>query len=223
MALSSAELAHHIEDVVLKPDGTEAEVVKLCAEAIEWRFAAVCVHGVYAPLAASLIKGSAVGLTIPIGFPFGANTTATKVFEAEDGVRNGATELDMMMFMGAFKSGRDDLVLEDIQAVVKAAQGRIVKVIVETALLSRDEKVRACRLAVEGGANYVKTSTGNGLAGANVEDIRLMRETVGPHFGVKASGGIVELDQVMAFIEAGADRIASRVAVRIMESVASPV
>jgi len=217
MKLTKGELARYIEYVILKPEGTRPEVIKLCEEAVKYNFATACVHPCYVSLAKSIVKGTPVGVITPVGFPFGANTTAVKVFEAQDAVRNGADELDMMMFMGAFKDRLYDAVVEDIKAVVRAAEGRIVKVILETALLSREEKIKACQLAMEAGAHFVKTSTGNALPGATVEDIRLMRETVGPNFGVKASGGITKLSEVLSFIEAGATRVASRVAVDIMK------
>ena len=218
MKLSKAELARYIEYVILKPEGTRAEVIKLCEEAVKYNFVTACVHGCYVSLAKSIVKGTPVGVITPAGFPFGTNTTATKVFETQDAIKNGADEIDMMIFMGAFKDKLYDLVAEDIKAVVKAAEGRIVKVILETALLSREEKIKACQIATETGANFVKTSTGNALPGANVEDIKLMRQTVGPNFGVKASGGITKLAEALAFIEAGANRVATRMAVQIMES-----
>jgi deoxyribose-phosphate aldolase len=193
-------------------------VIKLCEEAVKYNFVTACVHGCYVSLAKSIVKGTPVGVITPAGFPFGTNTTATKVFETQDAIKNGADEIDMMIFMGAFKDKLYDLVAEDIKAVVKAAEGRIVKVILETALLSREEKIKACQIATETGANFVKTSTGNALPGANVEDIKLMRQTVGPNFGVKASGGITKLSEVLTYIEAGATRVATRVAVDVIES-----
>jgi len=218
MKLSKAELARYIEYVILKPEGTRAEVIKLCEEAVKYNFVTACVHGCYVSLAKSIVKGTPVGVITPAGFPFGTNTTATKVFETQDAIKNGADEIDMMIFMGAFKDKLYDLVAEDIKAVVKAAEGRIVKVILETALLSREEKIKACQIATETGANFVKTSTGNALPGANVEDIKLMRQTVGPNFGVKASGGITKLSEILTYIEAGATRVATRVAVDVVES-----
>jgi len=218
MKLSKAELARYIEYVILKPEGTRAEVIKLCEEAVKYNFVTACVHGCYVSLAKSIVKGTPVGVITPAGFPFGTNTTATKVFETQDAIKNGADEIDMMIFMGAFKDKLYDLVAEDIKAVVKAAEGRVVKVILETALLSREEKIKACQIATETGANFVKTSTGNALPGANVEDIKLMRQTVGPNFGVKASGGITKLSEVLTYIEAGATRVATRVAVDVVES-----
>jgi deoxyribose-phosphate aldolase len=204
--------------VVLKPEATRQEIITLCEDAVKYNFMVACMHGCYLPLAKSIVKGTPVRVMAPAGFPFGANTTATKVFETKDSVKNGADEIDMMMFMGAFKDKLYDVVRDDIKAVVQAAEGRIVKVILETALLSREEKIKACQIAMEAGAHMVKTSTGNVFPGATVEDIKLMRQTVGPNFGVKASGGITKLDEVLAFIEAGATRVATRVAVEIIGS-----
>lgn len=218
MKLSKAELARYIESVVLKPEATRQEIITLCEDAVKYNFMVACMHGCYLPLAKSIVKGTPVRVMAPAGFPFGANTTATKVFETKDSVKNGADEIDMMMFMGAFKDKLYDVVRDDIKAVVQAAEGRIVKVILETALLSREEKIKACQIAMEAGAHMVKTSTGNVFPGATVEDIKLMRQTVGPNFGVKASGGITKLDEVLAFIEAGATRVATRVAVEIIGS-----
>jgi deoxyribose-phosphate aldolase len=218
MTIKKAELARYIESVVLKPEATRQEIITLCEDAAKYNFILACVHGCYLPLAKSIVRGTPVRVMAPSGFPFGANTTATKVFETRDSVKNGADEIDMMMFMGAFKDKLYDGVIKDIKAVVEAAEGRIVKVIIEAALLSREEKIKACQIAMEAGAHFVKTSTGNVFSGATVEDIRLMRQTVGPHFGVKASGGITTLEQTLAFIEAGANRVATRTAVQIMES-----
>jgi deoxyribose-phosphate aldolase len=216
MKLTKAELARYIEYVILKPEGTRPEVIKLCEGAVQHNFVTACVHPCYVSLAKSIVKGTPVGVITPAGFPFGTNTTTVKVFETQDAIKNGADEIDMMMFMGAFKDKLYDVVMDDIKAVVRAAEGRIVKVILETALLSLEEKVKACQLAMEAGAHFVKTSTGNALPGATVEDIKLMRQTVGSKLGVKASGGITKLSETLAFIEAGATRVASRVAVDIM-------
>jgi len=218
MKLNKAELARYIESVVLKPEATRQEIITLCEDVVKYNFMVACMHGCYLPLAKSIVKGTPVRVMAPAGFPFGANTTATKVFETKDSVKNGADEIDMMMFMGAFKDKLYDVVRDDIKAVVQAAEGRIVKVILETALLSREEKIKACQIAMEAGAHMVKTSTGNVFPGATVEDIKLMRQTVGPNFGVKASGGITKLEEVLAFIEAGATRVATRVAVEIIGS-----
>ena len=218
MTLSRAELARYLETTILNPDATRQEIVQLCEDALKYNFVVVCCHPAWVPLAHSILQGSPVRLMTPVGFPFGANTTACKVFEAQDAIRNGVDEIDTMMFLGAFKDRDYRAVQEDIAAVIQVAGGRTVKVIIETALLSQEEKVTACEIAVAAGAHFVKTSSGNALPGATVEDIRLMRRTVGPDFGVKASGGITDLDTVLAFIAAGADRIATRVAVDILHA-----
>lgn len=219
MKLTKKQLAGYLETTILKPEGTRQEVIQLCEQAIPYGFVLACVHPQYVSLAKSILKGSPVMVMTPVGFPFGANTTATKVFEARDAIKNGADELDMMIFMGAFKDKLYDVVRDDIRAVVDVAEGRTVKAIIETGLLSREEIITACRIAVEAGARFVKTSTGNVFRGATVEDIKLMKEAVaGSKCGVKASGGINELDQTLALIEAGATRVASRSAVHIVDS-----
>jgi deoxyribose-phosphate aldolase len=218
MKLSKAQLARYIESMILKPEATRAEVIKLAEDAVKYNFITAGVHGCYVSLVKSIVKGTPVGVICPAGFPFGANTTATKVFETQDAIKNGADEIDVMLYMGAFKDKLYDVVRDDIKAVVKAADGHIVKVILETALLSREEKIKACQIAMEAGAHIVKSSTGNVFPGANVEDIQLMRQTVGPNFGVKASGGITKLEEVLTYIEAGATRVATRVAVDIVNS-----
>ena len=219
MKLTKKELAGYLETTILKPEGTQQEVIELCEQAIPYGFVLACVHPQYVSLAKSILRGSSVMVMTPVGFPFGANTTACKVFEAQDAVRNGADELDMMMFMGAFKDQLYDIVRDDIRAVVEAVEGRTVKVIIETGLLSRQEIITACQIAVAAGARFVKTSTGNVFRGATVEDIRIMKEAVaGSNCGVKASGGINELDQTLSLIEAGATRVASRSAAHIVDS-----
>ena len=219
MKLTKAELARYIETTILKPEGTREEIITLCEQAIPYGFILACVHPQYVSLAKSILRDSSTLVMTPVGFPFGANTTASKVFEAQDAIRNGADELDMMIFMGAFKDKLNDVVRDDIRAVVDVADGRVVKAIIETALLSSEEIVTACRIAVEAGARFVKSSTGIGLPGANVEVIRIMKQAVaGSNCGVKASGGINELTQVLPLIEAGATRVASRSAVHIVDS-----
>ena len=219
MTLTRKQLAGYLETTILKPEGTRQEVIQLCEQAIPYGFILACVHPQYVSLAKSVLKGSPVMVMTPVGFPFGANTTASKVFEATDAIKNGADELDMMIFMGAFKDKLYDVVRDDIRAVVDVAEGRTVKAIIETGLLSREEIITACRIAVEAGARFVKTSTGNVFRGATVEDIRIMKEAVaGSNCGVKASGGINELDQTLALIEAGATRVASRSAAHIVDS-----
>ncbi|MEM3341991.1 MAG: deoxyribose-phosphate aldolase [Thermoplasmata archaeon] len=215
-ATPSADVASYIDHTLLKPDATEEDIRKLCTEAAQYKFASVCVNPAYVPLAAKILKGTGVKVCTVIGFPLGATTSTTKALETRDAIANGATEIDMVINVGALKSGRDDIVREDIEAVVNAARGQaIVKVILETALLTREEKIRACLLAKMAGADFVKTSTGFGPGGATVEDIKLMRETVGPEMGVKASGGIRDRKTAEAMIAAGATRIGASASVAI--------
>ncbi|WP_054685897.1 deoxyribose-phosphate aldolase, partial [Rhodothermus marinus] len=196
--MTPQELARLIDHTALKPDTTEARIRTLCEEARRYGFAAVCVNPCYVPLAAELLRGSEVAVCTVVGFPLGANRTAIKAAEAEQAIRDGAAELDMVLNIGFLKSGRLQEVLEDIRAVVDVARaarppaGRdriLVKVILETALLTDAEKETACRLALEAGADFVKTSTGFAGGGATVEDVALMRRVVGDRMGVKASGG----------------------------------
>ena len=205
-----------IDHTLLKPEATDAQVRELCAEAVEFGFASVCVNPWYVPLVAELLAGSAVRACTVIGFPLGANQSATKAREAELAALQGATELDMVINVGALKSGHDDVVREDIRGVVEAGRPTaLVKVILETALLSPEEIAHACCLARDAGAAFVKTSTGFGPGGATVEDVALMRQTVGRAMGVKASGGIGTRQDAAAMIAAGATRIGASAGVRI--------
>ena len=214
--VSERSLAAYIDHTLLKAEATEAEVKKLCAEAREHSFASVCVNPTNVALSAKLLQGSKVAVCTVIGFPLGATTPTAKSIETRDALANGANEIDMVMNVGALKSGNDDLVRRDIQAVVDAARGKaIVKVILETALLSKEEKVKACLLAKMAGADFVKTSTGFSSGGATVEDIALMRQTVGPEMGVKASGGIRDTATAQAMVAAGATRIGASASVAI--------
>ena len=210
-------LAKYIDHTLLKPDATEAQIEKLCAEAREYGFASVCVNSCYASLAARLLAGSDVAVCCVIGFPLGAATTAAKAFEAADAAQNGATEIDMVINVGAAKDGRWDYVEADIAGVVAAIKGKaLLKVIIETCLLTDGEKIEACRAAVRAGADFVKTSTGFSKAGANAADVALMRKTVGPEIGVKAAGGIRTYADAMAMIEAGASRIGASAGIAIL-------
>ena len=207
----------YIDHTLLKASATEEEVRQLCGEAVAWRFAAVCVNPCFASLVSSELAGSGVKTCVVIGFPLGATFTSVKVCEAVEAVANGAQEVDMVMNIGALKDGRHDIVLNDIGAVVAGVSGRAsVKVIIECCLLTRDEIVKSCELALEGGAQYVKTSTGFAAAGAQVQDVKLMRETVGQEAGVKASGGIRTYEDAMAMIEAGATRLGTSAGVSIV-------
>ena len=205
-----------IDHTLLKPEATEAQVRELCAEAIEFGFASVCVNPWYVPLVAELLAGSPVRACTVIGFPLGANQSQTKAYEARLAAEQGATELDMVINVGALKSGQDDIVREDIRGVVEAGRPTaIIKVILETALLSEGEIAHACCIARDAGAVFVKTSTGFGPGGATVEDVALMRRTVGRAMGVKASGGIGTRQDAAAMIAAGATRIGASAGVRI--------
>lgn len=202
------EIAKYIDHTLLKPEATKEQIEKLCNEAKQYNFASVCVNPTWVKLASDILKGTDVKVCTVIGFPLGANTPETKAFEAVNVVTNGAEEIDMVMNIGALKSGDTELVQKDIEAVVNAVKDKaLVKVIIETSLLTEDEKVTACQLSVQAGAHYVKTSTGFSTGGATVEDVALMRKTVGPNVGVKASGGVRTAEDAKAMIEAGASRI----------------
>ncbi len=212
-----ASLAALIDHTLLKPEATEAEVDRLCAEAAEFKFASVCVNPSYAPRCVKNLAGSGVKTCTVVGFPLGATTTEAKRFEARQAAEAGVQEIDMVLAVGLLKSGRTDDVRRDIAAVVEAAGSRaIVKVILETCLLTDDEKRTACRLAVEAGAHFVKTSTGFSKGGATVEDIALMRAAVGPAIGVKASGGVKDRASLDAMVKAGATRIGASAGVKIV-------
>ena len=200
-------IASMIDHTLLKPEATPAQIEKLCAEAAEYHFASVCVNPVYIPLAARLLKGTGVKVCCVVGFPLGAIAPEQKAAEAASCAAMGAEELDMVIHVGAAKAGDWALVQRDIEGVVKAAAGHTVKVIIETCLLTDEEKVKACEAAKAAGAHFVKTSTGFSTGGATTHDIALMRKTVGPEMGVKASGGIRDYETAMAMIEAGANRI----------------
>lgn len=210
------KLNKYIDHTILKPETTQEQVEKILSEAKEYDFASVCVNPTWVSLAADSLKDSDVKVCTVIGFPLGANTSAVKAFETEDAIANGADEIDMVINVGALKAGNDALVLDDIKAVVDASGDKLVKVIIEACLLTNDEKVRACQLSKEAGADYVKTSTGFSTGGATVADVALMRKTVGPDMGVKASGGARSYEDAIAFIEAGASRIGASSGVAIM-------
>lgn len=219
MGVSRRQLAKMIDHTLVKPTATRGEVERLCREAGEHGFQCVCVNPAYVSLAAQLLKGTDVKVCSTVGFPFGATLPEVKAFEARKAVENGAREIDMVINIGALKSGDYETVKEDIKTVVdvKRSYGDlIVKVIIETGYLTDEEKVAACRLAKEAGADFVKTSTGL-VGGATVEDVRLMRKTVGRKMGVKAAGGIRTLKDALAMIKAGANRIGTSTAVTIVE------
>jgi deoxyribose-phosphate aldolase len=211
-------VAGMIDHTLLKPTATEEQIRTLCAEAREYRFASVCINPAWVPLCAELLAGSPVKVCTVVGFPLGATLASVKAYEAEQTITAGAQEVDMVINIGALKSGQDELVQDDIAAVVDAARraGAITKVIIETTYLTGDEKMRACRLAQAAGAEFVKTSTGFGPSGATVEDVALMRRTVGPEMGIKAAGGIRTAADAQAMIAAGATRIGASAGVKIV-------
>jgi deoxyribose-phosphate aldolase len=219
--LTKSSLSSLIDHTLLKPDATPGDILKLCREAQEHGFVAVCVHSCYVSAAYSLLTGSPVSVCAVVGFPLGANAPSVKAHEAAMAVGAGAREVDVVMNAGLFLGGRRDQVQEDLEGVVRAARrenpGAIIKVILETCLLNDEEKILACRLAVAAGANFVKTSTGFGKSGATVQDVSLLRRTVGPGVGVKASGGIRSLASALAMIRAGADRLGTSSGVSIIK------
>ncbi|MBM7314262.1 deoxyribose-phosphate aldolase [Streptococcus suis] len=211
------KLNKYIDHTVLKPETSQAQVEQVLAEAKEYDFASVCINPTWVAFAAKGLEDSDVKVCTVIGFPLGANTPAVKAFETKDAIANGADEIDMVINIGALKDKNYDLVLEDIKTVVEASGDKLVKVIIEACLLTDEEKVRACELSKEAGADFVKTSTGFSTGGATVEDVALMRKTVGPDMGVKASGGARSYADAIAFIEAGANRIGASSGVAIMK------
>lgn len=205
-----------IDHTILNPDATKDEVIKVIDEAKAYDFASVCLEPCWVTLAAEQLADSEVKVCTVIGFPLGANTKTVKAFEAKEAVENGADEVDMVLNIGALKSGEYDLVLEDMKAVREAAKDAVVKVILETCLLTDEEKKKACALAKEAGMDFVKTSTGFSTAGATTEDVKLMREAVGDAMGVKASGGIRDRETAEAMIAAGASRIGASKSIAIV-------
>lgn len=227
--ISAAKVAGMIDHTVLKADTSVADIKKLCAEAAEHHFASVCVNPYYVPLARELLKGSGVKTCCVIGFPIGANTMESKMFETMDACNKGAQEVDMVINVSAIKSGDWDYVKRDIEGVVSAAKGKaIVKVIIETNLLTDEEKVKACTVSKLAGADFVKTSTGfvtgkDGSASqATLADVKLMRQTVGPNMGVKASGGVRDFSTACKMIEVGATRFGTSGGIKIISGATSP-
>lgn len=221
-AVETLELNRMIDHTLLKPEASETDVRRLCREAIAYRFFSVCVNTHYVPLAAREVAGTGIAVCSIAGFPLGAVDTEVKAFEAGRAVAAGATEIDMVMNVGALKSGDAAFVRDDVARVVRACgRGALVKVIIEAAVLTDGEKESACRIAMEAGARFVKTSTGFGPPGANVRDVELMRRTVGPDFGVKASAGIRTAAAALALARAGANRIGTSASVAIMEELKS--
>ena len=206
------------DHTILKADATRKGVKRVCDEAMAYSFCSVCVNSYYVPYVANLLHGSDVKICSVVGFPLGAMSTRAKALEAKIAVMDGADEIDMVINVGALKDRDYSVVLEDIKAVKEACGEHILKVIIETCLLTDDEKVKACELAKEAGADFVKTSTGFSTAGAKVEDVRLMRETVGPDMGVKASGGIHDKEFAKELVDAGANRLGTSATIEIVES-----
>lgn len=208
-----------IDHTVLKADASRAEVEELCKEAMENNFAAVCVNPTHIELCKEILQDAKVKLATVIGFPLGASTKEVKAFETSDAIDKGASEVDMVINIGALKDGNYRVVKEDIEAVVDAAKDRaIVKVIIETSLLNEEEKIKACELAMEAGADFVKTSTGFSTGGATVEDVRLMKSVVGDKLQVKASGGIRDRETAIKMIDAGATRLGASAGVKIVKN-----
>lgn len=210
------DIAGYIDHTILKPEATAADIDKLCEEAKTYGFAAVCVNSIYTRRAAENLKGTRVQVATVVGFPLGATTTEEKCFETREAISAGATEIDMVMAIGFFKAGDISYVKKDIESVVKAAEARAVKVIIETCLLTSDEIQKAAKICANAGAKFVKTSTGFSSRGATVEDVRLIRAAVGEECLVKASGGIKTKAQALLMIEAGADRIGTSSGIAIV-------
>lgn len=217
LSLTTAQLAAYIDHTLLKPDATAKDIERLCAEAREHRFFSVCVNSSRVIQAGHLLEDSEVKVASVVGFPLGAMSTDAKRFETETAVDEGAHEIDVVLNIGRLKDGDDKYVLRELYEVVAAADDRTVKVILETCLLSRAEKVRACQIVRESGAHFVKTSTGFSASGATLEDVKLMREVVGPDFGVKASGGVRDAQTALAMIAAGATRLGTSSGIAIVK------
>lgn len=216
-----ASMAKFIDHTILKPEATPMQIETLCADAREYGFASVCINPIFVPLCAELLEGSGVDVCTVVGFPLGADPGAVKAAEAKDAIRHGAVEIDMVQAVGMLKGGAYEVVFNDIHAVAQACheEKAILKVILETCLLTDSEKIIACLLCKEAGADFVKTSTGFNKAGATVEDIRLMRAVVGPELGVKAAGGVRSLADARAMLDAGATRLGASAGVTIMKDI----
>lgn len=216
-------IARLIDHTILRPDATRADVQQVCREALQYEFASVCVNSFWVPLVAAALSGSPVKTCAVSGFPLGAGSTASKVAETVDALQNGASEIDMVINVGALVGGENDVVRKDIGEVVAVShsRGAIVKVILETALLNAEQKTLACELAVQAGVDFVKTSTGFSKSGATVEDVALLRRIVGPGIGVKASGGIRTLETLREMVAAGANRVGASASVAIVGAAAT--
>jgi deoxyribose-phosphate aldolase len=219
--LTPLQLAAFIDHTLLKADATAAQIENLCADARVHNFFSVCVNGARVIQARTLLEETDVKVACVVGFPLGAMAPDAKRFETETAVDEGAHEIDVVLNIGKLKDGDDRFVLRELRDVVEAADERTVKVILETCLLTREEKIRACHLVVESGAHFVKTSTGFGSGGATVDDVKLLRETVGPKFGVKASGGVRDAKTALAMIASGATRLGTSASVVIIKGLAA--
>ncbi|MFQ5585600.1 MAG: deoxyribose-phosphate aldolase [Thermodesulfobacteriota bacterium] len=215
--MNAEELASAIDHTILRPDTTSKEIGRFIGEALVYPFASLCIPPFHLPLAVRLLRGTEMRLSSVVGFPLGYQSSIVKLREAEEIIQAGGNEIDMVMNLGAFKSGERHIVADEIEAIVKACRGMVVKVIIETCLLSTSEKRAACRLIAESGAHFVKTSTGFSTGGATVDDVALLREAAAGQIQVKASGGIRNLDSALAMIEAGASRIGTSMGVQIVE------
>ncbi|MBZ9689601.1 deoxyribose-phosphate aldolase [Clostridium estertheticum] len=214
------KIEQYIDHTLLKQQASEEDIIKICDEAKEYGFASVCANAYYTSLVSKELKGSNVKTCIVVGFPLGATTKEVKAFEAKQAIENGAQEIDMVVNVGAIKSNKYEVVRDEIKAVVDVSKGRaLVKVIIETCLLTDAEKVKVCEIAKEVGANFVKTSTGFSTGGATVHDVKLMRKTVGPDMGVKASGAVRTSEDAKAVIEAGASRIGASSSIAIVKGI----
>jgi len=214
----SQSIGSIIDHTQLKAETNQEQIIKLCQEAREYQFASVCVNPTWVKKSAELLSGSGVDVCTVVGFPLGAATPETKAFETKNAIENGATEIDMVLNIGALKDGNNDLVEADMRAVVEAAKGKaLTKVILETCLLTDEEKTRACEIALKAGLDFVKTSTGFSTGNATIEDVKLMRSVVGDKAGVKASGGVRSLEDAQAMVEAGATRIGASAGVSIVK------
>lgn len=216
---ATQEIARMIDHTLLKPDATSAQIKQICDEAKTHNFASVCINPTHVRACAAMLKDAAPKVCTVIGFPLGASSSVVKSYEADAAIQEGADEIDMVINIGALKDGNDELVVDDITGVVETAhsKGKIVKVIIETCLLTDAEKEKACLLAKEAGADFVKTSTGFAGGGATVEDVALMRRVVGAEMGVKASGGVRSYEDALAMVEAGATRLGASAGVKIVQ------
>ena len=216
--ITKVQLAGMIDHSLLKPQSTRTDLERLCKEAVQYAFKAICINPIHVADAVTCLRGSGVLICSVVGFSFGTHSAGVKAAETKEVIKLGAREIDMVVRIGSLKEGRNHEVMEDIRAVVEAASGLPVKVILETCYLTEEEKIRGCKLAVEAGASFVKTSTGFGSAGATVEDVNLMRKVVGDDIGVKAAGGIRTLADALKMIEAGANRLGTSGSVTIIQA-----